>query len=207
MWAWFTANSIWILFGAGLMLTILLFFRDKFQDNIIKAAPEILQARVRKKASVAFWSIEGVAMAIVVLAFMAITLSREDVHNLITPETIQKWFLEYGTGILIILVVGVALWFALKKFLPPLVKSSMTKPKKGESKEGMKKRADTLLAVLMGLGKIIIIILFSFMIMSELNVPIGPILAGFGIVGIAVGFGAQYLIRDLIAGIFIILEN
>ena len=207
MWDWFTANSIWILFGAGLMLTILLFFRDKFQDSIVKVVPEILQARARKSASVAFWSIEGVALAIVILAFTAITLSKEGVHNLLTPETIQKWFLEYGTGILIILIVGVALWFALKKFLPPLVKSSMAKPKKGESKEGMKKRADTLLSVLMGLGKIIIILLISFMIMSELNVPIGPILAGFGIVGIAVGFGAQYLIRDLIAGFFIILEN
>jgi len=45
------------------------------------------------------------------------------------------------------------------------------------------------------------------MILSELDIPIGPILAGFGIAGIAVGFGAQYLIRDLIAGVFILLEN
>jgi len=40
-----------------------------------------------------------------------------------------------------------------------------------------------------------------------LEVPIGPVLAGFGVAGIAVGFGAQYLIRDLIAGIFILWEN
>jgi len=39
------------------------------------------------------------------------------------------------------------------------------------------------------------------------GIPIAPVLAGFGIAGIALGFGAQYLIRDLIAGIFIILEN
>ena len=45
------------------------------------------------------------------------------------------------------------------------------------------------------------------MILSELKVPIAPILAGFGVAGIAVGFGAQYLIRDLIAGVFILLEN
>ncbi len=46
-----------------------------------------------------------------------------------------------------------------------------------------------------------------FSILSVLNIPIAPVLAGFGIVGVAVGFGAQYLIRDLISGVFIIMEN
>jgi len=45
------------------------------------------------------------------------------------------------------------------------------------------------------------------MILSEVGVPIAPVLAGFGIVGIAIGFGAQYLIRDLISGTFILMEN
>ncbi len=45
------------------------------------------------------------------------------------------------------------------------------------------------------------------MVLQQLGIPIGPMLAGAGIVGLAVGFGGQYLIRDLISGIFIILEN
>jgi len=45
------------------------------------------------------------------------------------------------------------------------------------------------------------------MILSEVDVPIAPALAGFGIAGVAIGFGAQYLIKDLIAGTFILLEN
>jgi small conductance mechanosensitive channel len=45
------------------------------------------------------------------------------------------------------------------------------------------------------------------MILSEFEINIAPILAGLGIAGIAVGFGAQYLIRDIIAGVFILLEN
>lgn len=207
MWGWFTAHSIWILIGVGSVLTILLFFRDKFQNSIVKTAPEMVRAKVQRNASIAFWSIEGLALAIVILAFMTITLSSAGVHNLITPETIQQWFLEYGTGILIILVMGILLWFALKKFLPALINRAMANPKRGENREETKKRADTLLAVLMGLGKLLVVVLVLFMILSKLNVPIGPILAGFGIAGIAVGFGAQYLIRDLIAGFFIILEN
>jgi small conductance mechanosensitive channel len=45
------------------------------------------------------------------------------------------------------------------------------------------------------------------MILQEIGIPIGPLLAGAGIIGIAVGFGGQYLIKDLISGFFIFMEN
>jgi small conductance mechanosensitive channel len=45
------------------------------------------------------------------------------------------------------------------------------------------------------------------MVLQEIGLMIGPVLAAAGIVGLAVGFGGQYLIRDIIAGLFIILEN
>ncbi len=116
------------------------------------------------------------------------------------------WFLAHGTRILIILVVGAVLWFAWRKSLPPLVRRTLVKTR-GETKEAIKKRTDTLFSVFLGVGKLVIIVVVIFMILSELDVPIAPALAGFGIAGVAVGFGAQYLIKDLIAGIFIILEN
>ena len=120
--------------------------------------------------------------------------------------TTASWFLQHGIRILIILIIGAGLWFTVKKLLPPLIRRTMTKAR-GESKEGIKKRTDTLHSVFMGIGRIVIIIIVVFMILDELTIPIAPVLAGFGVAGIAVGFGAQYLIRDLIAGIFIILEN
>jgi small conductance mechanosensitive channel len=55
--------------------------------------------------------------------------------------------------------------------------------------------------------RIVILTLAGLMILQELGVQIGPILAGAGIVGLAFGFGGQYLIRDVISGLFIILEN
>ncbi len=45
------------------------------------------------------------------------------------------------------------------------------------------------------------------MVIQEVGISIGPLLAGAGIIGLAVGFGGQYLIRDIISGFFIILEN
>ena len=148
-----------------------------------------------------------VAVVVMVLAFVAITMSREGARAMITTESIQRWFLDHGVGIVIILVVGVILWIILKKAIPALVQRIMARPRRGESREGLKRRADTLQGVFLGLGRIVIILLVIFMVLSEMDVSIGPILAGFGVAGIAVGFGAQFLIRDLIAGIFILLEN
>ena len=207
MWGWLIANGAWILIGSGVVLLLLIIYGVRIRGGIARVVPEGSKEKVEGNLTITMRAIEGIAVAIVIVAFVAMVLSREGIGAVITPEMLQGWFLGHGISVIIILLVGVALWAALKKYLPLLVNRVMVRPVKGESREGLKRRADTLQGVFMGLGRIIIILMVIFMVLSELNVPIGPILAGFGIIGIAVGFGAQYLIRDLIAGIFILMEN
>jgi small-conductance mechanosensitive channel len=69
------------------------------------------------------------------------------------------------------------------------------------------RRVKTLLGVIRTIAVVVIwfmVVLISF---SHIGINIGPILAGAGIVGLAVGFGAQNLVRDLVSGFFMILEN
>ncbi len=122
-------------------------------------------------------------------------------------DTVVAWLIEHGIPILIILAVGAVLWFALNKFLPPIVRRSVSRNKYKESKEGIEKRTNTLVSIFKGMGRVFIVVIVVMMLLSEIGIDIVPVLAGFGIAGVAIGFGAQYLIRDLIAGIFIILEN
>jgi len=122
-------------------------------------------------------------------------------------DTVINWLIEHGTRIVIILVIGITAWYVLERFLPPLVQRSISRHSEGESKEGTEKRTKTITSAFMGMCRILILIIIIFMILSELGVPIAPVLASFGIAGIAIGFGAQYLIRDLIAGSFILMEN
>jgi small-conductance mechanosensitive channel len=122
-------------------------------------------------------------------------------------QSVTDWLLHDGTRILIISVIGIALWFMLNRFLPPLIRGTVRRNIEAETEGEGKKREDTLIDVLSGIGQVLIVLIVGFSILSVLNVPIAPVLAGFGIVGVAVGFGAQYLIRDLISGIFIIMEN
>ncbi len=207
MWGWFVDNSVWILILASILVVVLLFFNDRIRDWFGKIEPEKWQKKLWGNITAIFWIIEGIAIVIMVMAFMALALAQEGKRALAMPDLVKVWFIGHGLTIVIILVVGIILWILLKKTVPPLVRRIMTRPQKGESREGLKRRADTLQGVFLGIGRIIIILLVIFMILSELNVSIGPILAGFGVAGIAIGFGAQYLIRDLIAGVFILMEN
>jgi small-conductance mechanosensitive channel len=69
------------------------------------------------------------------------------------------------------------------------------------------KRAETLVGLLRQGMLIVLWTLALLMVLRQLGVEVGPILASAGVVGLAVGFGAQNLVRDVIAGFFIILED
>lgn len=117
------------------------------------------------------------------------------------------WLLDSGSRILLIVLVGALLWIALNRFIAPLIRSAVRRNTAEEKEEERKKRESTLIAIFVGIGHVLIALIVIFSILSVLNIPIAPVLAGFGIAGVAVGFGAQYLIRDLISGAFIIMEN
>ena len=69
------------------------------------------------------------------------------------------------------------------------------------------KRAETLGHIVMATGNIVIYIVVLLMILSLFGVDIRPILAGVGVLGLAVGFGAQSLVKDFVSGLFILIEN
>ncbi len=69
------------------------------------------------------------------------------------------------------------------------------------------KRRDTLIGIVKKAGKIAIWSLVVVLLLMQVGVDVAPLIAGAGIIGLAVGFGAQELVRDVITGFFILLEN
>ncbi len=65
----------------------------------------------------------------------------------------------------------------------------------------------TLAPVLVGVANTALVVLAAMMALSQIGVEIGPLLAGAGIVGVAVGFGAQTVVKDFLTGVFLILED
>lgn len=124
----------------------------------------------------------------------------KNVYSLVSAQV-----LEHGLQILLI-VAGA---FLLQHFSGRIITRVVQRVIKqgSQSKLAEEKRENTLIQVLSGAASIIIWILALMMVLSEIGIAIGPLIAAAGIAGLAFGFGGQYLIRDLISGMFIILEN
>ncbi len=76
-----------------------------------------------------------------------------------------------------------------------------------EQKERARQRTVTLGAVLRSIATGVIYLLAALLVLGEFDISLGPLLAGAGIAGIAFGFGAQSLVKDFLAGIFIVIED
>ena len=113
-------------------------------------------------------------------------------------------------------LIRIALIVALAYVLVKLLRTGVTRLEdflirntgRGEPDLGaVAKRIKTLLGVLWTISSGLLWFVVVLIALSQIGVNIGPILAGAGVVGLAVGFGAQHLVRDLVSGFFLLLEN
>lgn len=115
-------------------------------------------------------------------------------------------YTDLGLKILIILLVSFIIHKTAGYLIDKLVRKLITTDAH-LSKEAEEKRENTIIKIFSGTFSVSLWIVVVIMIVSEFGVDVAPLIAGAGIAGVAVGFGGQYLIRDIITGIFIILEN
>lgn len=116
-----------------------------------------------------------------------------------------RWLLTSGARMLLILFGAWLLIRVIRAVTTRLIRLVQVDDplRKGE----LEKRAETLANILRTVGNTVVVIVALMMALRELGVDITPIVAGAGVVGLAVGFGAQSLIKDVISGFFILLEN
>ena len=128
-------------------------------------------------------------------------------NNLLS--SLYEWIITELPGILILIVATLIVLKVYKSFIKQLRKVIIKKYEKKQDNKALEteKRVETLINILQSVGRIIIWAIFIMILLKKLGVDIGPILAGAGILGLAVGFGAQELVRDIISGFFMLLEN
>ena len=119
---------------------------------------------------------------------------------------IVPWLLLHGIKIAVVVAIGLVLYRISTKLIEKAVRTAIVNDERmSPLAESM--REDTLIRIFTGLAHIVILLITVLMVLQEMGLMIGPILAGAGIAGLAFGFGGQYLIRDVISGLFIIIEN
>jgi moderate conductance mechanosensitive channel len=179
----------------------------RFSRNPLLGVLQFQDARiagwVERLIAVAF--IASTALAVAGISGVDIAVATDGLKRV--GASLVTWV---GTnGLRVFLIVGLAYLAnrALLQFVPLVVRSAMLRGKEGIELDEASKRAIALIQVGHYMVTSTVWILAGFMILSELGVTIAPMLAGVGIVGLALGFGAQNLVRDIIAGIFVLGED
>jgi small conductance mechanosensitive channel len=122
-----------------------------------------------------------------------------------TLKTLTSWLTTSGIKIVGILI-GLVILSQMSRWIAKWMEKFVYEKDPLQASEA-KKRAHTLGNILRHAFLIIITFVAVLMILGELGIQLGPLLATAGIGALAIGFGAQGLVKDLISGFFIILEN
>ena len=119
-----------------------------------------------------------------------------------------SWDAIIGSSLRILLIV-VLLWSVMRfvKVMLTRLEKRLLGGESGEPPSETQKRVETIVRLLRQAAIIMLWLTGVLMILREVGVEIGPILASAGIAGLAIGFGAQNLVRDVISGFFLIIEN
>jgi moderate conductance mechanosensitive channel len=127
----------------------------------------------------------------------------------IKSEQVNTWLGQHLGPLAFLVILGVTLILLVILIVPKVVHSMVRNSRAEQTEEELQKRSDTLSSVIVTTLQIAIIFIFVLMIIPQVapTVNIVPILTGASVLGLAVGFGAQSLVKDVIAGLFIIMEN
>jgi small conductance mechanosensitive channel len=123
-------------------------------------------------------------------------------------DRLSNWATTSGIRIVAIILGAVVFYYVFRTVFRRLIKVAARKVGDSDlvSRE-QEMRARTLGGIVRGLIIAVLVIIVFLMVLRELGYDIGPLLAGAGIAGIAVGLGAQTLVRDVIGGFFVLLEG
>ena len=144
-------------------------------------------------------------LSMLVLAFPALDLAGVEPTVGLHPREVSDWLTTNGARLLLLVLLA----FAATRFAASVIRRAELEISEGTDyrADERRKRAQTLGATARRFFSILIWSAAGLMALRELDVDITPVLTGAGIIGLAVGFGAQTLVKDIISGLFLIAED
>lgn len=190
-----------LIVGAGLLLSSLitnfLSRRIRLPENWSRSMPSI-ERQLNAYVPFALRVIRFILLVVVVLSI----LSAWNLINLSAwaASPSGQAFIDRWLGAGLILFFCALVWLICCGII-----ENRLSPDTGTGRPSA--RAETLLSLIKNAFAIIIAAVCTMMFLSQIGINIGPLIAGAGVLGLAVGFGAQTLVKDVITGIFIQIEN
>ncbi|SDL86903.1 small conductance mechanosensitive channel [Modicisalibacter muralis] len=190
-----------IIIGVGLLisgvLTQVIGKRIRLSDDLRRKLPK-LETRLNSYIP----TFLKVIRAIILIAVVMLVLNAWGAFDLAAWYATEAGSATVGKliDVLVILIVAAALWIALASLI-----EHRLSPETGIGEPSA--RTKTLLSLFRNALAIALITITAMIVLAEIGVNIGPLIAGAGVLGLAIGFGAQKMVQDIITGVFIQVEN
>ena len=124
------------------------------------------------------------------------------VLSIFSPENLILWWGKFITIIIILVVAKIVL-----SILNKVIEKSLTPLEKSKNYKKRISRANTLIPLLQSVSKYVIFFIAGVMMLKKLGVDTTAVIASAGVVGLAIGFGAQSLVKDVLSGAFLLFEG
>jgi len=130
-----------------------------------------------------------------------------DLGALAASDTLATRLLRGALSAVVIALVADFVWQAAKTLIDRTLAQAHDPAQPDTDEARRRARLRTLLPILRNVLFIVVVVMAILMVLSSMGVQIGPLIAGAGVVGVAVGFGAQTLVKDIISGVFYLLDD
>ncbi|MBI3934708.1 MAG: mechanosensitive ion channel family protein [Acidobacteria bacterium] len=206
-WFWLAITTAGLALGGYLLMKLFRYEARQLARRALKG--NVLDPTLVQWIEELARGIRVAVMAVVAILILFFTL-RAMGHPALAnwwPVVILGWLLDSGVRVVVLLAGA---YLAIK--VAHLLSSKLTLLIRPHDQTALaelerQKRAQTIAAILKNFSTAVIAIVTALMVMAEIGINTTPILTSLGVVGVAIGFGAQQLVGDLIAGFFHIFEN
>ena len=206
-WFWLAIAIAGLLLGGYLLMKL---FRHEARRLALRAAKEhILDPATLQWIEEISRGIRLAVFALVAILMIFFTL-RVLGHPAVAGWNLQRlleWIMDRGVRV-VFLLAGAFLCIKIVHIfvskIDILIRATDASPAAELERQ---KRAHTISAILRNFSTVVIAVIFGLMLLEELNINTTPILTSLGVIGVALGFGAQRLVGDLLSGFFHIFEN
>jgi small-conductance mechanosensitive channel len=205
-WVIHAMASFWLVLVI-MALPLAISFTRRAVDNLLRppGSPQLAEG----PPSVLAVGIErGIRAALIIAAVAVLAWGWGiDLINFRGQETLISRLADGVLSAVVIVLIADFLWQAMKTAIDRKLAEAADAGQPNTDEARRRARLRTLLPICRNILFVVVIVVAAMMALSALGVQIGPLIAGAGIIGIAIGFGAQTFARDVIAGMFYLMDD
>ncbi len=208
LWALWVAGAMpafWLAVVAG-ALPAAISFTQRSIDHILR--PPGVEAAAGPPSVRAVCFERGLRAALIIGAALLLAHAWQvDLGALTAGDTLFTRVVHGAVKAIVILLLADFAWHVMKAAIDRKLAEAhgVSHPNTDEARR--RARLRTLLPIVRNILFVVLIVMAAMMALSALGVEIGPLIAGAGVVGVAIGFGAQTLVKDVISGMFYLLDD